>query len=69
MAMPKLEPGLPGVTVAVVMTGKLAANYAGFCSSNRVISMKTLGKIAVLGCRELLASGYEQSRAETIFQR
>jgi hypothetical protein len=33
MAMPKSERGLPGVTVAVVTTRKLAANYAGFCPS------------------------------------
>ena len=52
MAMPKLERGLPGVTVTVVMTRKSAANYAGFCPGNRVVSMKTLGKIAVLGSRE-----------------
>lgn len=39
MAMPKLERGLPGVTLTMVMTRKLAAKDAGFCPGNRVASM------------------------------
>jgi hypothetical protein len=39
MAMPKRERGLPGVTVTVVMTRKLAANDAGFCPGNRIVTM------------------------------
>jgi len=38
MAMPKLEPGLPGVTCAVVSIRKSAANDAGFCPSNGAVS-------------------------------
>ncbi len=39
MAMPKLERGLPGVTLTVVMTRKWAVSDAGFCPGNRVVSM------------------------------
>jgi len=39
MAMPKLERGLPGVTLTVVMTRKWAVSDAGFWRGNRVVSM------------------------------
>ncbi|MGA9814831.1 MAG: hypothetical protein WBQ64_18760, partial [Terriglobales bacterium] len=48
MAMPKLERGLPRVTMAVVMTRKAATKSAGFCRSNRVVSVQTLGKMQIL---------------------